>query len=164
MLHFIHSICKKYILEYLFKYRLGFLFNKYRLETPFKYPFKHLFKHLFKYLFKYPFKYSLTYLLKYLLIVENICFIIIFSLILHHVIVPERQQDSIAQQTEYFTSVQVRPGESLWEISLRYYSSEYSSMRSYMKRIMQLNHMIDKNLQAGACLVIPYYRTVSNEL
>jgi len=61
------------------------------------------------------------------------------------------------QRVECFESVLVEDGDSLWTIARRYYSSDYKSMKNYMKRIMALNHMPDEDVHTGAYLVIPYY-------
>lgn len=61
------------------------------------------------------------------------------------------------KKTERFASVKISSGESLWEISSRFYSDEYKNMHSYIKRIMKLNHMSDEEVCSGAYLIIPYY-------
>lgn len=67
------------------------------------------------------------------------------------------------QRVECFISIQVHDGESVWEISSRYYSSEYHSMRRYIKKIMNINHMTNEQIDAGSFLIIPYYVNVTNE-
>lgn len=61
------------------------------------------------------------------------------------------------KKTERFASVKICSGESLWEISSRFYSDEYKNMHLYVKRIMKLNHMSDEDVCSGAYLIIPYY-------
>ncbi len=77
-------------------------------------------------------------------------------LVLYHVLSgPESREET--QKPEYYASVQVHSGESLWDISKRYYTSEYKSIRQYIRKIKYLNHMADEDLHAGAYLIIPYY-------
>lgn len=61
------------------------------------------------------------------------------------------------ERMECYRSIQVKSGESLWEISSRYYSSEYKSMKRYIARIKYLNHMLDEEIPAGGYLIIPFY-------
>ena len=67
----------------------------------------------------------------------------------------------VVERVEYFESVQVQQGETLWIISDRYYSSDYKSKDNYIKKIMSLNHMTSRDIHAGSYLVIPYYSSVS---
>ncbi len=60
-------------------------------------------------------------------------------------------------KTERYTSVRVCSGESLWEISGRFYSEEYENMRSYVHKIMKLNNLSDEDIYSGTYLIIPYY-------
>lgn len=61
------------------------------------------------------------------------------------------------KKSERFASVKVCSGETLWEISKRYYTDEYKNMNSYVKKIMQLNNMTDEEINSGAYVIIPYY-------
>lgn len=88
--------------------------------------------------------------------VLQISFFIFCALcILHHLSVPagKRTEDRL----ECYASIRVRSGESLWEISRRYYSSEYKNMDRYIRRIKYLNHLSDENISSDTCLIIPYY-------
>lgn len=61
------------------------------------------------------------------------------------------------QKLERYRSIRICSGETLWEISRRYYSDEYKDVHLYMKKIMQLNNMSDEDINSGAYLLIPYY-------
>lgn len=98
---------------------------------------------------------------KYAIIAETIFLLLIIGLMLHHTAVHVRRSGPDAQKVECFTSVQVKEGESLWEISERYYSKDYKSMSRYIQRIKALNHMANSRVDAGACLIIPYYTAQS---
>ena len=95
---------------------------------------------------------------KLIILAENLILVIILICMVRHMALHIRRTDSAGQRKEYYTSVQVNAGESLWEISRRYYSVEYKSMGSYMKKIMNLNHMSSSNINEGAYLIIPYYQ------
>lgn len=96
--------------------------------------------------------------LKYAAIVATSIFFILMSMIFYQSkSAREHGSRRVGERKECYVSIQVEPGESLWEISSRYYSSEYKSMRNYITRIKYLNHMLDENIPAGAYLIVPYY-------
>lgn len=92
-------------------------------------------------------------------------FFVLFAVIALHDNTPACSHNNPAgQRVECYTSIQVLSGESLWEISTRYYSSEYKSLNRYMKRIMHLNHMTTEAVIAGSYLIIPYYTTPDTDM
>lgn len=61
---------------------------------------------------------------------------------------------------KYFTTVQLESGDTLWDISKDYISSEYASMNDYIKEVETINHISRDEITAGCYLVIPYYSEV----
>lgn len=94
--------------------------------------------------------------IKYATIAAASIFFILMSVILSH---NQSNSRRAGEGKECYVSIQVQSGESLWEISSRYYSSEYKSMKRYITRIKYLNHMLDEDIPAGAYLIVPYYAT-----
>lgn len=101
---------------------------------------------------------------KYAALTAAAIFIILFTAILY------RSQSANARAsrragecTELYESVQVQSGESLWEISSRYYSDEYKSMKRYIAKIKRLNHLSGEKISAGTYLIIPYYAAAVGE-
>lgn len=90
-------------------------------------------------------------------IFQIVIFVLCIACIFRHIAAKSQGSSAQEQKAECYISVQVRSGESLWEISERYYSSEYKDMNQYMKKIMRLNHMSGEDIHAGAYLIIPYY-------
>lgn len=96
--------------------------------------------------------------LKYAAIAAASIFFILMSVILYqNKSAREHGSRRAGEREECYVSIQVAPGETLWEISSRYYSSEYKSMKKYIRRIKYLNHMLDEEISAGAYLIVPYY-------
>lgn len=96
--------------------------------------------------------------LKYAVIVAASIFFILLSIILYRNKSAQIYHNCrVGERMECYKSIQVESGESLWEISSRYYSSEYKSMKRYIARIKCLNHMLDEEIPAGGYLIIPYY-------
>ncbi len=93
-----------------------------------------------------------------LLLTAGMSLVLLIVFILYSTIVHADSTNTAEQKIECFTSIRVYPGESLWEISRRYYSKEYQSMNQYIRKIMKLNHMTDEKIYAGAYLIIPYYK------
>ncbi len=58
---------------------------------------------------------------------------------------------------QYYTSVQVKADDTLWDIAEDYYSYEYEDMNAYVREIEELNHIDADRITAGHYVVIPYY-------
>lgn len=69
-----------------------------------------------------------------------------------------RAQDrSVDVSCKYFTSIQIRPGDTLYSIACQYADGHYASVYAYMKEVCLINHLTDDALHAGNYLVIPCY-------
>ena len=61
---------------------------------------------------------------------------------------------------KYYTSVQVQPGDTLWDLADKYADSEhYDSHAQYIAEVMNMNHLTEENICAGYYLILPYYST-----
>lgn len=60
---------------------------------------------------------------------------------------------------KYYTSIEVKYGDTLWSIAEDYLGSEYTSAKDYIHEVMEINHLKDEFVSAGQYLVIPYYST-----
>ena len=58
---------------------------------------------------------------------------------------------------KYYTSIQIKSGDTLWDISERYMTNEYKDRRAYMKEVCAINHISENEIHAGQFLVVPYY-------
>lgn len=58
---------------------------------------------------------------------------------------------------KYYTSVEIEPRSSLWEIAEEYMSEEYASVEDYIKEVKEINHLTEDLIYEGAYLCIPYY-------
>ena len=57
----------------------------------------------------------------------------------------------------YYKSVEIEKNDSLCGIANKFNSTEVQSNNSYIKEVMELNHLTDSNIRAGMSLVVPYY-------
>lgn len=54
------------------------------------------------------------------------------------------------------TSVTITEGDTLWDIAVSYYTSEYSDVNALIKEIKQTNH-IDDTIYIGQKIIVPHY-------
>lgn len=59
----------------------------------------------------------------------------------------------------YYTAVTVRCNDTLWGIARQHLTEEYSSVKAYMKDIMEVNGMKTDAIYYGQKLILPYYST-----
>ena len=62
-----------------------------------------------------------------------------------------------AGQQKYFTSIEVKEGDTLWSIASEYMSDEYKDRNEFMDEVRQMNHITGSVIRAGSRLFIPYY-------
>ncbi len=106
-----------------------------------------------KYLHERMIKHKLIILV---IVLQILFFIVCMTVILKQLIFHSGCKEN-EYRTEYYKSVRICAGESLWEISNRYYSEEYQSLHLYIQKIMKLNNLFDENICSGDYLIIPYY-------
>ena len=66
--------------------------------------------------------------------------------------------DSTHSQTGsvYYTSIEIKPGDTLWNIAEETMTSEYSSVPEYVKVLKEINSLDSDQLEAGQNLIIAY--------
>ena len=62
-----------------------------------------------------------------------------------------------APSYKYYTAVTVRRDDTLWEIAQAHMTEEYSSVKTYMREIMEVNNMETDAIYYGQKLILPYY-------
>ena len=61
------------------------------------------------------------------------------------------------ETVKYYRSVEVAPGDTLWDIAGEYASVEYKDRYAYIDEVKKLNHLTDDRISAGEFLMVPYY-------
>lgn len=61
---------------------------------------------------------------------------------------------------KYYTSIEIKPGDSLWSIASEYCDDMDMSVNDYIREIKRLNRLPDDSITSGQYLTIMY---VSNE-
>lgn len=67
------------------------------------------------------------------------------------------QAASAESSYKYYTSVQVKEGDTLWKIADLYITEECGSMREYIAEICSVNHISENDIHIGQYITIPYY-------
>ncbi len=61
--------------------------------------------------------------------------------------------------TKYYTSIQVKSGDTLWDYACQYGNRQYyKNNREYVEEVMAINFLKDDTITAGQYLILPYYR------
>lgn len=60
--------------------------------------------------------------------------------------------------TPYYKSVQIREGDSLWELAGQYKEGSSLSTREYMDQLKQMNSLKKDTIHAGQYLTVVYYK------
>lgn len=58
---------------------------------------------------------------------------------------------------KYYTSVEVKNGDTLWDIASEHITEEYKSLQEYVIEVKALNGLQSDSIKSGQSLVIPYY-------
>lgn len=58
---------------------------------------------------------------------------------------------------KYYTSVEIKNGDTLWDIASEYITEEYDSPQEYVAEVKSLNGMQGDSIRSGQFLIVPYY-------
>lgn len=61
------------------------------------------------------------------------------------------------QSSKIITSIQIKPGDTLWDIASRYYTDDYDNINFYIEEIKKCNGLSNDMIHEGKYLIIPYY-------
>lgn len=92
------------------------------------------------------------------------CFMAVLTVVLvltlaisYHAILSEATSGTEGTLYKYYTSIEVKYGDSLWSIAETYANEEYRSVRDYIAEVMEINHLEEESVSAGQYLIVPYY-------
>lgn len=89
---------------------------------------------------------------------------IIFSVTLSSIFAIAESHES-DRLYKYYTSIEVKYGETLWSIAKEYINNDhYSGIPAYIKEVMKINSLPDDNIRAGQYLIVPYFSSGISEL
>jgi len=61
------------------------------------------------------------------------------------------------REYKYYTSIQIKQGDSLWSIAQQYKSEHYESTQEYVDELVLLNDLTSETIHAGQHLMVIYY-------
>ena len=67
------------------------------------------------------------------------------------------QDKDEVQFYKYYTNIEVKYGDTMWDIAARYCDDHYADYHSYIDEVMRINRMLEPELKAGSSLIVPYY-------
>lgn len=56
------------------------------------------------------------------------------------------------------TCIEVKPGDTLWDIASEYISDDYDDMNQYIEEIKSSNGMTSDEIHSGNYIIVPYYK------
>ena len=62
---------------------------------------------------------------------------------------------------KYYTSIEVRSGDTLWSIASDHITEEYRDMNAYIDEVCSINKISQDEIHAGQYLTIPYYSNIA---
>jgi LysM repeat protein len=73
-------------------------------------------------------------------------------------ILANAEDNDTVRSYKYYTSIEVRYGETLWSIAEENMSADhYSGINAYIKEVMKINGLTDENITAGQYIIVPYF-------
>ncbi|MBM6750571.1 LysM peptidoglycan-binding domain-containing protein [Mediterraneibacter glycyrrhizinilyticus] len=64
---------------------------------------------------------------------------------------------------KYYKSIQIQPGDTLWNIAEETITSEYDSTAEYVSALKKMNSLTSDDIQAGQYLTVAYTDTAYKE-
>lgn len=67
------------------------------------------------------------------------------------------EEEETQELNRYFTSIQIRDGDSLWEIAGRYAKDSGYSQREYVEELKRMNGLHHDHIHSGEYLTVVYF-------
>jgi cell division protein YceG involved in septum cleavage len=62
---------------------------------------------------------------------------------------------------KYYTSIEVKSGDTLWSIASEHITDDYDDMNDYINEVCSINKISQNEIHAGQYITIPYYSSVT---
>lgn len=60
---------------------------------------------------------------------------------------------------KYYTSIEIQPGDTLWDIAKAYITEDYESVPEYVQALKEINSLDTDDIEAGQNLIVAYNDT-----
>lgn len=84
-------------------------------------------------------------------------FVMLISCFFGKTLVMANAEENLPASRRYYTSVEIKKGDSLWSIANTYRKGSGMSTKEYLKELKQINQIIADDIQAGDSITIVYY-------
>ena len=97
---------------------------------------------------------------------RNFCMVllgIILILVLsgsYHAITSNATTEVAPVMKKCYTSIVIKPGETLTSLAQEYSGEHYESVTDYIREVMWINHLESSQIIAGEYIILPYYSEV----
>lgn len=93
-----------------------------------------------------------------MLLLVTVLFITVGSIVFGSCFSSAQDSDqSSQQQYKYYKSIEIKAGDSLWNIAKEYRTDAYDSTQEYVNELIILNNLSSEYLQEGQHLLVAYY-------
>ena len=89
--------------------------------------------------------------------------VLVFSLGLSNFIASAHENTDSQTVYKYYSSIQIQPGDTLWDIAEETMTSEYDSTAEYVEVLKEMNGLTSDHIEAGNYLTVAYNDTVYRE-
>ena len=89
--------------------------------------------------------------------------VLVFSLGLSSFIASAHENTDSQTVYKYYSSIQIQPGDTLWDIAEETMTSEYDSTAEYIEVLKEMNGLTSDHIEAGNYLTVAYNDTVYRE-
>lgn len=91
-------------------------------------------------------------------ILVAIATLVVITVLVSSIAVNKVSASSHGDREKVVTSVEIKSGDTLWDIASRYYSDEFEDMNDYIKEIKKVNNMPTDKIIEGNYIIVPYYK------
>lgn len=75
----------------------------------------------------------------------------------HTLLNARAEEEETPKLNRYYTSVQLRQGDSLWDIARQYSSGSGYSCREYVEELKRMNGLTSEQIHSGEYLTVVYF-------
>lgn len=87
------------------------------------------------------------------------CMILVFSFYANSFRSSAREHTTQSEY-KYYTSIQIREGDTLWSIARTFMGTHYDSESAYIEELCRINSLSDEEgIRAGRYLIVPYFNS-----
>lgn len=87
-------------------------------------------------------------------------FLLVFSFGISNFIASAHENTGEQAIYKYYKSIQIQPGDTLWDIAEETMTSEYDSTAEYVDVLKEMNGLTSDQIEAGQYLTVAYNDTV----